>query len=426
MRYYAIEDADAGYADYMDATQALLESQDVDIWVMSYYKSTDRLKSKYVNTSIKYKNLSPGMKQVMRKVYRKAQTCSNMGYDEIYEKEMIRAGSPIYDAGGNVIGGVLLNSVAQSRTEVVNNGKRIVIICLIIAWSASIILAILLSSQLSDPISKIRRATIQIAEGDYNTKTEIKATGELGELADAIDILSYRLAENEQGRVDFFANVSHELRTPITVIRGYTESLADGVITDPEKVQHTLNRMLKECDGIERLVGDLLTLSKLQNPDFKIEKEPLSLVQIFEDVTRNAKVLGEKKNIEINFESDDEFAFTLGDYDRLRQMFMIIIDNAIKFSNENSSIDISIHKGDRLYVKIRDHGIGIDEDMLPFIFNKFYKSKLQMNEGGSGLGLVIARQIAINHDAGIDVESKVGEGTTFTFDFEPASIPDDM
>ncbi len=426
VRYYAIEGEDSGYADYIDATQALLESQTVDVWVMSYYKAGEnKLKNKYVNTSIKYKNLSPGMKSVMRKVYKKAEVCSNMNYDEIYEKELIRAGAPIYDAGGNVIGGVLLNSVAQGRTEIVNNGRKIVMLCLIIAWSASIILAMLLSGQMSDPISKIRNTTTRLAEGDYSAKTGIRSSGEIGELAETVDILSDRLEVTEQERVDFFANVSHELRTPITVMRGYTETLADGVITDPERIQYTYTRMLSECNGMERLVSDLLALSKLQNPDFKIEKEPLSLVQIFEDVTKNAKVLGENKNIKIKFETDDEYCFMLGDYDRLRQMFMIIIDNAIKFSHVGSSVEISIHKGDRLYVKIRDHGIGIEEDMLPHIFNKFYKSKLQMNHTGSGLGLVIAKQIAMNHNAGIKVESIVGVGTTFIFDFEPADVPED-
>lgn len=223
--------------------------------------------------------------------------------------------------------------------------------------------------------------------------------------------------------MDFFANVSHELRTPITVMRGYTETLNDGIITDNDKIKNMYERMLNECKGMERLVGDLLTLSKMQNPDFMLNLEPVSLVQIFENAVKSARVLSEKKNITIRMEYNDEYCFMSGDYDRLRQMFLIILDNAIKFSHENSYIDIKLEKGEKLKASIKDYGIGIDEDMLPYIFEKFYKSKLQMNEKGSGLGLVIAKAIAARHNGKVEVYSKPGEGTRFTFTFDSIEPP---
>lgn len=419
-----------GYSDYMDATQALLESQNVDVWIMPYYKSINHLRSAYTNSNLKYKELSKGMSRVMKRVYTKDGVYSNYGYDDMYDEELIRAGAPVHDSGGNVIGGVLLNANYAKRVETVDNVEKTVFIALLSAWFVSMCISFLLSKQLSGPISKIGRTARILAEGAYETKTGVSVSGEIGELAETVDVLSDRLAENEKirkeidrSRMDFFANVSHELRTPITVMRGYTETLNDGIITDDDKIKNMYERMLNECKGMERLVGDLLTLSKMQNPDFMLNLEPVSLVQIFENAVKSARVLSEKKNITIRMEYNDEYCFMSGDYDRLRQMFLIILDNAIKFSHENSYIDIKLEKGEKLKASIKDYGIGIDEDMLPYIFEKFYKSKLQMNEKGSGLGLVIAKAIAARHNGKVEVYSKPGEGTRFTFTFDSIEPP---
>ena len=427
---YSESGEENGYSDYMDATQALLESQNVDVWIMPYYKSINHLRSAYTNSNLKYKELSKGMSRVMKRVYTKDGVYSNYGYDDMYDEELIRAGAPVHDSGGNVIGVVLLNANYAKRVETVDNVEKTVFIALLSAWFVSVCISFLLSKQLSGPISKIGRTARILAEGAYETKTGVSVSGEIGELAETVDVLSDRLAENEKirkeidrSRMDFFANVSHELRTPITVMRGYTETLNDGIITDDDKIKNMYERMLNECKGMERLVGDLLTLSKMQNPDFMLNLEPVSLVQIFENAVKSARVLSEKKNITIRMEYNDEYCFMSGDYDRLRQMFLIILDNAIKFSHENSYIDIKLEKGEKLKASIKDYGIGIDEDMLPYIFEKFYKSKLQMNEKGSGLGLVIAKAIAARHNGKVEVYSKPGEGTRFTFTFDSIEPP---
>ena len=253
-------------------------------------------------------------------------------------------------------------------------------------------------------------------------------------LENNLDDLSKRLykakteRENqEQLRMDFFANVSHELRTPITVMRGYTETLNDGVITDEVMVNEYYRKMLIECRSMERLVGDLFILSKMQNPDFKIEKEPVSIRQVFGDVLRSAREIARKKNITITQKlsvDDEEPCMILGDYERLRQMFMIIIDNAVKFSYESGEIIISIEKRItpkkqvKIYVSIQDFGVGISKEALPYIFEKFYKSKLKQNQKGTGLGLMIAKQIALRHGCDIMVESEIEQGTKFSFEFE--------
>lgn len=268
-----------------------------------------------------------------------------------------------------------------------------------------------------------------IASGDYSGIKVKKPKSQIGKLETNLDDLSKRLdkarveRENqEQLRMDFFANVSHELRTPITVMRGYAETLNDGVVSDKKTVSDVYQKMLSECRGMERLVGDLFILSKMQNPDFHIEKEPVSVRQIFGDVIRGAREIGKSKNITITQKlsvDEEDPCLLLGDYERLRQMFMIIIDNAVKFSHQDGEIIVYIGKEKRkIQVYIQDFGIGISEEAQQYIFEKFYKSKLKQNQKGSGLGLMIAKQIALRHGSDIKVESELEKGTKFSFEFE--------
>lgn len=350
-------------------------------------------------------------------------------YSETYGGDIISVGIPILGANSEVCGALLINSKMDTLADSLASTKSLVVSSAILALLVAFVLAIIFARELTSPITKMRQTALKLAEQKYETKTGIKRNDEIGDLAKTIDLLTDKLMENEkvrnnleQMRMDFFANVSHELRTPITVVRAYTESLVDGVVTDEASKQMYYEKMLSECKSMERLVGDLLILSKMQNPDFVIEKEPVSLTQIFDDVARTVKTMGEEKNIQIKLTYDDDVCLMYGDYDRLRQMFLVICDNAIKFSPVNSTIYITIEKGEKLVAHIRDEGIGIPKNELGSIFDKFYKSKLRQNAKGSGLGLAIARQICLKHGGTIEVKSEVGIGTEFIFTFDSVSV----
>ena len=345
-------------------------------------------------------------------------------YDELEGRDSIVVGCPIKGIDGTVVGAVLVKQPYISVPDIVSSSLSAIIISSVVALGISFIIVIVFATELSLPISRMRVTALALAAGNYKSKTGINRNDEIGDLAKTVDILSEKLLENDierkkldQMRVDFFANVSHELRTPITVIRAYTETLADGMVKDEEKVGQYYERMLSECKSMERLVGDLLTLSKMQNPDFVIQKEPVNLQQVFDDIIRSAGTIAEKKNITIDVVKDSPISMILGDYDRLRQMFMVILDNAIKFSDEGKIVHINISNTDKIKVSIKDEGIGIDEAELGNIFEKFYKSNLRQNASGTGLGLAIAKQIAIKHEGTIDVNSTAGVGTEFIFTF---------
>ncbi|HWT73791.1 MAG TPA: ATP-binding protein [Mobilitalea sp.] len=368
---------------------------------------------------------------VLKKVFHNQIDRKEKYYDVLEERQSIAVGYPILGIDGEVVGAVLVKQPVEGKPEIVTNSLYLIVLSSVVALGISFVIVIVFATELSLPISRMRVTALELAAGNYHSKTGISRDDEIGDLAKTVDILSEKLLENDierkkldQMRLDFFANVSHELRTPITVIRAYTETLADGVVKDEEKVGQYYDRMLSECKSMERLVGDLLILSKMQNPDFAIQKEPVNLQQVFDDIIRSAGTIAEKKNITIDIIKDSPITMILGDYDRLRQMFMVILDNAIKFSEENKTVHIKLSKTDKIKVSIRDEGVGIEASDIDNIFEKFYKSNLRHNASGTGLGLAIAKQIALKHEGSIEVESSPGFGSEFTFAFPSYEVED--
>lgn len=394
-----------------------------DIWTISNPNSQMPMNKSLENVDLEDINLPEDCLTIMNKAFSN-QVDFTMGYYEEFGGMSIIMGVPV-EVYGEVVGIVLLISQVSEQEQLVSESMRYIIMSGMVTIFISFIIAMFFAKGISSPISKMRLTALRLADGGYDSRLKINRKDEIGDLARTIDILAQRLEENEeerqnaeQMRIDFFANVSHELRTPITVIRAYTESLVDRIITDEEKIDQYYLRILSECKGMERLVGDLLLLSKMQNPDFVIEKEPINIVQVFDDLGRSILPICEGKGIQVSIYKDSPSYMMMGDYDRLRQMFLIILDNAIKFSHENSTVHVTLSKEDKLKISIKDEGVGIATEELPIIFVKFYKSKLKQNQQGSGLGLAIAKQIAMKHDGSVEVFSTLGKGTEFVFQFQ--------
>ena len=217
---------------------------------------------------------------------------------------------------------------------------------------------------------------------------------------------------------DFISCVSHELRTPVAVLRGSLEALCDGVIYEPEKVSEYHRQMLSESIYLQRLVNDLLEFSRLQNDDFEIVTEPVNVYDVIDDVCRSLKKIAADKKINLLYEKNGQDIFVNADYMRIRQMFIVVIDNAIKFTDPGGSAEIKsgIFNGTPMII-VSDNGCGIEESELSSIFLKFHRTVSEKNRSGSGLGLAIAEKIAKRHNIDINVRSKVGYGTQFCFIF---------
>lgn len=220
----------------------------------------------------------------------------------------------------------------------------------------------------------------------------------------------------EQLRRDFIANVSHEFRTPLTVIKGSLEALVDGTIDRPEDIERYHRRMFSETKSLERLVGDLLELSHLQSAKVIINKEKIHIPSLLTDVIRSLQTLADKKEIQIVYQGLWEVPALIGDYDRLRQLFVIFIDNAVKYSPESTviTIDANLSGESALEIIIKDQGYGISRDELPYVWDRFYKSDKSRKSSGTGLGLAIAKHLVQLHQGRVSLTSELGRGTTVT------------
>ena len=231
----------------------------------------------------------------------------------------------------------------------------------------------------------------------------------------------------EKLRREFVANVSHEFRTPLTIIKGSVEALIDGAIQSEEDKKNYYNRIENETGALERLVKDLLDTSRFKAGKITLDLKKEDITKILYDLRENLSTIAADKNIKILYK-ETPLPDVLGDHDRLRQLFIIFIDNAIKFTPIDGTITLSTEIIDNMAcVNIKDTGVGISEEDIPFIFERFYKVDKARggSETGTGLGLSIAWQIAELHGGTILVESQRGKGTLFKILLPIYKIVDD-
>ena len=288
MNRYVVSDDVENYSVYLEMLEDSISS---DVWIFSNPAARQPMNEELVNIQLTDEEMSKQTKDVLKKAYI-GEITSKTGYSSIHDMKTMTVGVPIYNNEEEVVGAVLVIAAVETEQETMNNIIVMFSISIVFALLVALLLAIIFTRKLTNPIMRIKKQAIQLSEGEYGVRLQMEEDNEIGELANTVDILAEKLQENEvqrdnmeQMRKDFFSNISHELRTPITVIRAYLESLVDGVVSD-SKIPGYYDRMLNECTGMQRLIQDLLLLSKMENPDFNVEQEPVNLMQIFDDIVR--------------------------------------------------------------------------------------------------------------------------------------------
>ncbi|HWS28949.1 MAG TPA: ATP-binding protein [Clostridia bacterium] len=218
----------------------------------------------------------------------------------------------------------------------------------------------------------------------------------------------------EQTRREYVANVSHELRTPLTAVRGLLEPLADGMVKSEEDRQRYYKIMLHEVIRLSRLITDMLELSRLQSGTEYMELSRVDIDALVRDIAEGYAGSASQNGIELIVDAEND-PDALTDPDRIEQVLVILLDNAMRYTPKGGSITLSVRNGKRLLVSVTDTGCGIPEADLPHIFERFYKVDKSRNEGGTGLGLSIAKYIMDKLDETITVDSELNKGTRFTF-----------
>ena len=229
------------------------------------------------------------------------------------------------------------------------------------------------------------------------------------------------LRKLERMRTEFVANVSHELKTPLTSIKGFAETLKMGDIEDKQDTVRFLSIIEDEADRLYRLINDILSLSELEQRKVKAVKEEIKVQKMIKEVLSMLKSQSDKKNIEITLDVQEGLNDLTGDPDKLKQMLINLVDNAIKYTPANGKVLVAAYNlGDiasqgEILIKVKDNGIGISKQHIPRLFERFYRVDKARSRtvGGTGLGLAIVKHIVILFNGKIEVESEVGKGTEF-------------
>lgn len=232
----------------------------------------------------------------------------------------------------------------------------------------------------------------------------------------------------EQVRTDFAANVSHELKTPLTSIKGFVETLQNGAIENPETAQKFLKIIMLEADRLTRLINDILSISRLESGVDNPPKEYLRLDKMTNEICEMLSILASEKDVTINSRENAEPSYVYGNADQMEQMLINLIENAIKYNKRGGEVTVSVFNNEKtVNLLVSDTGIGIPEEHLPRLFERFYRvdKGRSRSMGGTGLGLAIVKHIASSMGAMIEVHSKFGEGTEFLITFPSAQPPED-
>ena len=280
-------------------------------------------------------------------------------------------------------------------------------------------------SSIVNPVGQLGETARKIAGGDFGARLEKKTDDEIGELCDIINHMAEELGAAETMKNDFISSVSHELRTPLTAIRGWGET----ILSDHEQDRQTLERGMKviigEADRLSQMVEELLDFSRMQSGRLKLIRSRIDpLAELSEAVMMYAG-RARREGISLIYEDQDMFAPVWGDKNKLRQVFVNVIDNAVKYSDNGGVVTVSAAvEGENLIVKVQDTGIGVKSEDLPRIKDKFFKAN--MTRRGSGIGLAVADEIIVRHDGALEITSSPGVGTTVTITLPVTRRMDDV
>ena len=261
------------------------------------------------------------------------------------------------------------------------------------------------------PVRQIGATARRYAMGDFSVRIQKKNDDEIGELCDTINHMAEELANSENMKNEFISSVSHELRTPLTAIKGWSETIAS-MPDDAVAVSKGMRVIGNETERLSQMVEELLDFSRIQNGRFTMNK---ATMDVLAELGEAVLVYGErakKDNIELVYEEPDMLPFIYGDRNRIKQVFINVIDNAIKYSDKGGvvSIKAAMSDADNIIIEVADTGCGISKQDLPKIKTKFYKANYTRR--GSGIGLAVADEIVAMHGGSLDIASEEGIGTT--------------
>ena len=340
-----------------------------------------------------------------------------------FTEEQLSVFAPI-TSGYKVRGYVVIHYPMKNITASCNSLLNISYLMLVILFLLSLIILIFFTEMVYLPLRKITEATEQYAAGNMHYEFQVDSEDEIGYLAASLNYMASEIAKSEDNQKKFVANVSHDFRSPLTSIKGYLEAMLDGTIP-PEAYEKYLNIVLNETERLSKLTGSLLALNNLNTKGMILEKSIFDINSVIRNTAATFEGICKQKTIAIELILTGDELYVNADVGKIQQVLYNLFDNAIKFSHHNSIIKIeTTEKHNKIFISVKDSGIGIPKDELKLIWDRFYKSDLSRGKDkkGTGLGLSITKEIINAHDEHINVISTEGVGTEFIFSLPVADL----
>ncbi len=339
----------------------------------------------------------------------------------------------VYNAKGNAspFASVEFIRVAISSRDVneaVGEIRLKTIVAGVLVLVVGIIASRILARQIAKPIAEIGEIIQKIQAGDLDQKLPIHSRDEIGRLASLINEMTDKLKADieqlkrlERVRTEFLGNVSHELRTPIFSLKGFLETLLEGAVNDPTVNLKFVEKAYNHANRLDSLLSDLIEISRIESGDMKMSFRYFDVVGLLRQVEHDSADQAARKNQQLQVDAPAIELLVLGDKERLKLAIGNIVDNAIKYSPEGSTITLQLAEHETtVSMTVKDNGPGIEEEHLSRIFERFYRidKNRSRDVGGTGLGLAIVKHIVEAHGSKVSVSSTPGIGTTFSFDLK--------
>lgn len=343
-----------------------------------------------------------------------------------FNSETLSVFAPItanYKVQAYVVVHMPIADIQKSANEFLN----ISYLMLVVLFLLALIILIFFTELVYVPLRKITTATEQYAAGNMSYEFSVESEDEMGYLAASLSYMAGEIARQEEDQKKFIANVSHDFRSPLTSIRGYLVAMQDGTIPDEMHGKY-LGIVINETDRLTKLTNELLTLNNLNTRGMLLDKTDFDINAVIRSVAESFGGTCIDKKIGIELVLTDEKMLVNADMGKIQQVLYNLVDNAIKFSHKDSTVKIeTTEKHSKVFVSVKDSGIGIPKEDQKLVFDRFYKSDASRGKDkkGTGLGLCIVKEIIKAHEENINVISTVGVGTEFIFSLPKSAVMDD-
>ena len=406
----------SSYKDFIKKTEKISDSNDIYIYISSFDGDTMYFKPSGDNTSSRY--YLEQINTVNQRLFSEQKTYITLrikGQDD----------SKITLACGIILTGkdktpliVYVFSPLWPVSSTIQILTNQLVYVTFIALALACLISFYLSVRITRPIRKISNSAERLAGGEYGIVFKGGHYTEINNLADTLTRASIELEKSDMMQKDLIANVSHDLRTPLTMIKSYAEMIKDISGNNPEKREAHLNVIIEETDRLNTLVGDLLTISRMQSGKRTLNPGSFNITDAANSILNTYRIMEDSEGYHFELNSPARFIVN-GDEDKIKQVISNLVTNAMKFCGEDKTVIVTLKKRGRMVLcRVEDHGIGIAPSELGHVWERYYKSSSNMvrSAEGSGLGLSIVKEILTLHKVDFGVDSTVGQGTTFWFE----------